>query len=325
MAKIKYYYDTETCRYERIQTSPADIAINAIGFVFICSIFGFGIAYLNSKYFPTREEQRLRSENKELAYHYKLADKELDNMSKMLDVLNDRDDKLYRVLFEQEPIDDEIRTAGAGGMKKFELLREGKLQREQLIVPTLERIDQMKRKMLIQTLSYDDLMAIAENKQAFWASIPSIQPVNNTSLKLLVSGFGMRLHPIYKVKKLHAGVDFACSIGTPIYATGDGKISLVAVSLSGYGKQLEINHGFGFKTKYAHMSKFLVKEGQKVKRGEIIGYSGNSGSSTGPHLHYEIIKDGKKIDPVHYFHNDLKPEEYDVILKIAAIENQSMG
>jgi murein DD-endopeptidase MepM/ murein hydrolase activator NlpD len=325
MAKIKYYYDTETCRYERIRTSPSDILINAIGFVFICSIFGFGIAYLNSKYFPTQEEQRLKSENQELSYYYSLTSKELDNMNQMLEVLSERDDKLYRVIFEQEPIPEDIRTAGAGGMRNFELLQKGEITREELIKPTLERIDRMKRRMLIQTLSYDDLMKIANNKQEFWQSVPSIQPVNNIGLKRLVSGYGMRMHPIYKVKKLHAGVDFAAPIGTPIYATGDGEVTLVRNSLSGYGKQVEISHGFGFKTKYAHMSKYIVKMGQKVKRGEIIGYIGNTGASTGPHLHYEIHKDRKRVDPVHYFHNDLSPEEYDIILQLAAKENQSMG
>jgi murein DD-endopeptidase MepM/ murein hydrolase activator NlpD len=179
--------------------------------------------------------------------------------------------------------------------------------------------------LYVQSVSYDEITELALKKEEYWSSIPAIQPILNKDLNLLASGFGMRLHPILKVKKMHTGVDFTAPKGSPIYSTGDGIVSLVATEFGGYGKYVEIDHGFGFVTRYAHMNDFSVKKGQRVKRGDKIGTVGNTGSSTAPHVHYEVMKDGRYVNPVNYFFKDLTPAEYDKILELASRENQSLS
>ncbi|MEH0158698.1 M23 family metallopeptidase [Limibacter armeniacum] len=325
MAKIKYYYDTETCRYERIRTSNFDIIINGIGILFLCSVFGFIFSLVYDKYFPSAEEARLRKENDELLYQYELLDDEVQEANQVLAMLQDRDNNIYRVIFEADPIPSEVRTAGVGGSQKYQDLLDKKLSREDLITSSFEKIDNLKRQMYIQTKSYDDITELALNKAEMLSSIPAIQPVDNKNLKRLASGFGMRFHPILKVRKLHTGIDFSADKGTPIYATGNGKVTMAKKSNSGYGWQIEIDHGFGYATKYAHMSKFHVKNGEKVVRGQLIGEVGNTGRSTAPHLHYEVVYKGKKVNPIKYFTKDITPDQYSKLLEQASVENQSLG
>ena len=325
MAKIKYYYDTESCRYERIKVSSWDIILNLLGFLVVSSIIGLGIFFVTDHYFESPAKASLRKENEELKLYYNILEKDMLETSKMLSVLEERDDDIYRVVFGVEPIADEIRTAGVGGSNRYRELLEKGLAREELILNNMQKIDQLKKQMYIQTKSYDEIIEMANNKEELLASLPAIQPVSNKELKRLASGFGYRMHPIYKVRKMHTGTDFSLVTGTPVYATGDGVVRFTRTSFGGYGKQIEINHGFGYRTKYAHLSEFLVKPGQKVKRGQIIAYSGNTGGSTAPHLHYEVIKDGKAVNPVNYFYQDVSDEEYAEILRLSSLENQSMG
>jgi murein DD-endopeptidase MepM/ murein hydrolase activator NlpD len=193
------------------------------------------------------------------------------------------------------------------------------------VIGLYEKVDKLRRKLYMESKSQDELVKLADNKEKLYAAIPAIQPISNKQLVALASGFGFRTHPIYKVRKMHSGIDFAASIGTPIYATADGKVVTVDVKFSGYGKLVEIDHGFGYRTRYAHMHDFAVRAGQHVKRGDLIGYVGNTGLSTAPHLHYEVLINGAQVDPVHYFYNDLSPTEYEKILELASIENQSLG
>jgi len=325
MARIKYYYDTQTCKYERVKVKNKDIILNALGLLSLTLIFAIGITIIYNSYFESPQEAHLKKENEELKFYYDILEKEIDGTNKMMQVLQDRDDNIYRTIFEADPIPSTIRQAGYGGTDRYKDLIEKGLEREELIVENIKKIDHLKKQMYIQTKSYDELLEMAKNKTEMWASIPAIQPITNKDLKRLASGFGPRIHPILKTKLMHAGIDFAAPIGTPIYATGDGKIIKVKNSFGGYGKQVVIDHGFGYKTLYGHMSKFNVKKGQKIKRGECIGYVGNSGQSTGPHIHYEIIKDGKVVNPVHFFYKDLNDVEYHKILELASIENQSLG
>ncbi len=325
MAKIKYYYDTESCRYERIKVSSWDIIINLLGFLVVSSIIGLGIFFVSDHYFESPAKAALRKENEELKLYYDLLEKDIAEANKMLAVLGERDDDIYRVVFGVEPIPEEIRAAGIGGSNRYrELLEEG-LEREELILNNMQRIDKLKKQMYIQTKSYDDIMAMAKDKEALLASMPAIQPVSNKELKRLASGFGYRMHPIYKVRKMHEGTDFSLPTGTPVYATGDGVVVYTKTKFSGYGKHIKIKHGFGYQTLYAHLNEFLVKPGQKVKRGQVIGYSGNTGGSTAPHLHYEVIVNGVKKNPVNYFYQDLSDEEYTEIRRLSAQENQSFG
>lgn len=325
MARIKYYYDTESCRYERIKVSTWDIILNALGFLAVSIFVSIGIVWAYMTYFESPEEAMLRKENEEMTYYYDLLNKQMTEANKMLSALQDRDDNIYRVIFGVEPVAEEIRTAGAGGSNRYIDLLDNDLEREKLIVENYEKLDILKRQMYIQTKSYDEIMNLARNKENFLASLPAIQPVSNKQLKRLSSGFGYRIDPIHKVRRPHNGVDFSLPKGTPVYATGDGVIKFTRKSFSGYGKQIEIDHGYGYVTKYAHLEMFNVKKGQKIKRGDLIAYSGNSGKSTAPHLHYEVKKDGVAINPVYYFSKDLTDEEFEEILRLASIENQALG
>ncbi len=324
MARIKYYYDTETCKYERIRVSKWDIFLNLLGFLAVALILAVGILFVFSSYFESPQVSLLKKERKELLIYYEDMQKELESMQQMLTSLEDRDDNIYRVIFEADPIPSTVREAGVGGTDRYRALREERLVREDLILETYKKIDKLKKKMYIQTKSYDEIKKMAENKTEMLACIPSIQPISNRELTRLASGYGMRMHPILKYRRMHAGCDFSAPQGTPIYATGNGKIEK-AYNSSGGGNTIIINHGFGYKTKYLHMSKFAVKAGQSVKRGDLIGYVGNTGLSAAPHCHYEVWKNGKHVNPVNYFYDDLTEGEYDKLLEIASRENQSLG
>ena len=325
MARIKYYYDTESCRYERIKVSTWDIILNLSGFFMVAFVLAGGMLWFYINYFESPEEAILRKENNQKDYYFEIHGNELDEMEKMLLALQSRDDEIYRVIFGVEPVPDQIRSAGIGGTNRYKDLLEAGVDRESMIMDNKKKIDELKRKMVIQSKSYDEIIKLAKNKEEWLRAMPAIQPVSNKQLKRLSSGFGYRIDPIHKVRRMHNGIDFSLPKGTPVYATGDGVIKLIKSSLGGYGKQIEIDHGFGYKTKYAHMDMFNVRKGQKVKRGEVIGYVGNSGGSTAPHCHYEIVKDGKKVNPVKYFLQDLTDEEYDKLLELASRNNQSLG
>ena len=325
MARIKYYYDTESCKYERVKVSTWDIVLNASGFIALAMVLALGIYYVVSVNFKSPVEAQLEKENQEFELHNKLMMDQLDEVSKMLSSLQERDDNVYRVIFEAEPIPSSIRNAGVGGVNRYKDLMDKGLEREELILEGYKKMDKLKKQMYIQTKSYDELIEMASKKEEFFASIPAIQPVSNRELKRLSSGFGWRTDPILKTRKMHKGVDFAAPRGTPVYTTGNGVVKKVKSSITGYGKQIEIDHGYGYVTKYAHLNAFNVKKGQKVRRGECIGYVGNTGKSTAAHLHYEVIKDNIKVNPVYYFYQDLNPSEYEEILRLASIENQSLG
>ncbi|MBL7875718.1 MAG: M23 family metallopeptidase [Cyclobacteriaceae bacterium] len=325
MARIKYYYDTETCKYERIKTSTGDIVLNTLGIISLTLAMAVGLLILYSSYFESPKELILKNEVKEMEFYYENLQAEVENLKKQLANMEYRDDNIYRVVLGAEPIDKGIRDAGVGGLDRYEDIKNKNTIHEDIIVSLSESVDNLRRKIYIESKSQDDVVELAESKEKLFASIPAIQPVANKQLIALASGFGMRIHPIYKVKKMHTGIDFAAAIGTPIYATADGVIDKLDVSFSGYGKMLEIDHGFGYRTRYAHMHGFAVKQGQKVKRGDLIGYVGDTGLSTAPHLHYEVFVNGSHANPVHYFFNDLNPAEYEKIIELASIENQSLG
>ncbi len=325
MARIKYYYDTETCKYERIKVRTQDVIWNVLGLASLILVSSVGIVFLFFSYFESPKEVRLTNEVEEMQHYYENLENEVTQLHEVLAALERRDDNLYRVVLGSEPIDPSIRNAGIGGTDRYTELRNKDLDNKDIIVELKEDVDKLRRKMYIQSKSYDEIADLAESKEKLFAAIPAIQPVSNEELIRLASGFGYRTHPIYKVRKMHPGIDFSAPLGTPIYATADGKVVKAQVRFSGYGKLIEIDHGFGYKTRYAHMQEFEVKAGQTVKRGQIIGYVGSTGLSTAPHLHYEVLKNDKQINPVHYFFNDLNPDEYEKIIELASIENQSLG
>ena len=322
MARIKYYYDTETCKYERLKVSAWDVIINTLGFLFVSLIFSAGLVLVYMSYFQSPREAYLEKENAQLELYYELLGKEFDQTNAVLAALKERDDNIYRVIFEAEPTP--IARVNYVEAAKYKNLLDKGLESDELIKSTLLKVDNLKKQMYSQSKSYDEIAKLAKSKTQMLASIPAIQPVSNKELTKLVSGFGMRIHPIYKVKMMHTGCDFSTPRGTPVYAAGDGVVKTVMTNLGGYGKEVEIDHGYGYVTKYAHLDEFKVKVGQKVKRGELIALSGNTGSSTAPHVHYEVIHDDKKVNPVHYFFNDLNPAEYEKMLEYAEVENQSL-
>jgi murein DD-endopeptidase MepM/ murein hydrolase activator NlpD len=273
------------------------------------------------QFFDSPKEKILNREIKNLTTQFEVVQKKLSQLELVLDDVQKRDDNIYRVIFEADPIPSSIRKAGYGGVNRYQELNGFK--NSDLIIETSKKIDQITKQLYIQSKSFDDIIELAKSKADMLAAIPAIQPVSNADLSRMASGFGYRIHPIYKTRKLHAGMDFSAKTGTPIYATGDGKISKVRRSRKGYGNHVVIEHGYGYKTLYAHMSKYIVKKGQKVKRGDVIGYVGSTGTSVAPHLHYEVHKDGRKINPVNFYYNDLKPDEYEKMLEISSQNNQS--
>lgn len=325
MAKIKYYYDTETCKYERVKTKTSDVILNGLGMMALVLIVAAAMVLAADQILPSPKTVSLENKLAEQKFYITKLDREIKNLNEILSELENRDDNIYRAVLGAEPIDKSIREAGVGGSERYADIRSKDITDKEAIIALHEKVDKLRRKIYIESKSQDELVKLAEKKEKLFASIPAIQPISNKQLVALASGFGLRTHPIYKMRKLHSGIDFAAPLGTPIYATADGQVITVDVKFSGYGKMVEIDHGFGYKTRYAHMHEFAVKKGQQVRRGDLIGYVGNTGLSTAPHLHYEVHINGKQVDPVHYFYNDLSPAEYEKILELASIENQSLG
>ena len=322
MAKVKYYYDTKTLNYQRIEKSTWDklknilIYLGASMFTAVIMIVIFNI------FFDSPKEKRLKREISNLITQYNLIDNQLSDIDIVLKDMQDRDDNIYRIIFEADPIPTSIRTAGFGGVNRYRHLE--KMNNSNLIIATTKKVDIISKQIYIQSKSYDQVIEMANNKTEMLACLPSIQPVANKDLKRMVSGFGMRIHPVYKTRKMHEGMDFTASIGTPIYATANGTVIKSTYATGGYGKHVIIKHGeFGYQTLYAHMNQINVTKNQVVKRGEIIGYVGNTGLSVGPHLHYEVHKDGHKLNPSYFYHNDLSPSEYKKLIELSSKENQS--
>ena len=321
MAKVKYYYDTKTLSYKRIELSGLNKLKRLFYFLIGSAFTGLLMVIIFFQFFDSPKEKRLNREIDILTTQYEIVDDKLRQVELVLDDVQNRDDNIYRVIFEADPIPKSIRKAGYGGVNRYENLKG--FNNSDLITNTSEKVDQISKQLYIQSKSFDDIIELAKNKTDMLAALPAIQPVSNKNLSRMASGYGYRIHPIYKTRKMHSGMDFSAKTGTPIYATGDGKISKVRRSRRGYGNHVVIDHGYGYKTLYAHMKKYAVKKGQKVKRGEVIGYVGSTGTSVAPHLHYEVHKDGRKINPVNFYFNDLNPEEYEKMLEISSQNNQS--
>lgn len=321
MSKIKYRFNTKSLTYERAKLTPREIALRVLSYLATGLVFATVVIVLAYRFLDSPKEKQLLRENENLKIQYDILNKRVELLSEVLEDLQQRDDNIYRVIFEAEPIADDIRKAGFGGVNRYKAL-EG-YDNSQLIIEATKKIDRLAKQMYIQSKSFDEVFKLAKNKEIMLASIPAIQPISNKDLTRLASGFGYRTHPIYKIQHLHTGLDFTAPVGTEIYTAGDGTVKEVNIEPRGYGMHVIISHGFGYETLYAHMSKFAVKQGQKVKRGEIIGYVGNTGTSTGPHLHYEVIKNGEKINPINFFYNDLTPEEYQKMIEIGSQAGQS--
>ncbi|MCB0480741.1 MAG: M23 family metallopeptidase [Flavobacteriales bacterium] len=321
MAEKKYKYNRKTLSYEKIELTIKDRLLKIGTHALTGVVFASAFVTLTYFFIDSPKEKQLKRENSQLLLQYELLNKKLGQISRVLSDLENRDDNIYRVIFEAEPISKNIRKAGFGGVNRYTNL-EG-FQNSEVVVNTHRNLDQITKQLYIQSKSFDEVFEMARKKEDLLASIPSIIPISNDDLKRVSSGFGMRMHPVLKIPKFHEGQDFTAPVGTDIYATGNGVVKRVAKERFGFGYHVIIDHGYGYETIYAHMSDILVRENQKVLRGDVIGLVGSTGTSTAPHLHYEVLKNGYKIDPVNYYYQDLTPAQFKEIVEQSNLPLQS--
>ena len=319
--KTYYMYNPKTLEYERVYPSAKErfvVAVKNLSFGLIIGVATFfSFLYL----FDSPMEALLRKENKLLETQYGLLMMELNQANDVLEDLQQRDENLYRAIFHADSIPMSIRNSGFGGSNRYEHLKG--LPNSELVIETTRRIDLLKKQLYVQSNSLEELILLGKDMDNRLSCIPAIQPVSNKDLKRIASGYGMRIDPFYHIPKFHEGMDFTASIGTEIYATGNGKV-VFASRKQGYGNCLIIDHGYDYQTLYGHIDKFKVRVGQQVTRGEIIATVGNTGKSKGPHLHYEVIFKGRPVNPANYYFQDLTPEEYDQMIQLADNHGQMM-
>ncbi|MDC8003126.1 M23 family metallopeptidase [Aureisphaera galaxeae] len=324
MSKVKYYYDSDTLSYRKIEPKKG----RKFGFValfFVAAIlFGLlGVLILyNIPGIETPKEKSMKRELANLEFQYEILNRKMSQAEEVLEDLANRDNNLYRVYFEANPIPEEQRKAGFGGINRYKEL-EG-YDNSNLIINSSQRLDILTKQIVVQSRSLDEITQLAEEKEQLLEAIPAIQPVNNEDLTRMASGYGYRTDPFTKARKFHWGMDFTAPRGTPVYASGNGVVTRADNAASGYGKHIRIDHGFGYQSLYAHLYKYNVKKGQKVKRGDLIGFVGSTGRSEAPHLHYEIFKDNERINPINFYYGNLSAEEFAELLKKSQQENQSL-
>lgn len=324
MSKVKYYYDSETLSYRKIERKKG----RRLG-IFLLSLLGMLLSgfllllvYINLPYVETPKEKALKRELANMELQFNLLNKKMNEAEAVLSEVAERDNNLYRVYFEANPIPQEQRRAGFGGINRYRDL-EG-FDNSKLIIASSRRLDVLTKQIVVQSRSLDEIAKLAEEKEKLLSAIPAIQPVRNEDLSRVASGFGYRTDPFTKAIKFHFGMDFTAPRGTPIYATGDGVITRADNKATGYGHHIRIDHGYGYESLYAHLYKYNVRQGQRVKRGDLIGFVGSTGRSEAPHLHYEIYKDNERINPIHFYYGNLSPQEFADMLEKAQQENQSL-
>ncbi len=322
MKKIKYYYNSNTLRYEKLVTPLRVKLLRVFGFVAASLVTAAIISYLAFQFIGSPKEKFLVIENERLTFKFQEINEKVIDLQLQMSELEKRDNEVYRAIFEAKPIPDSAREKSIE--KKKEEAKVDRMNDQEIINAIEKSLTVLTNRIQFQNKSFSEIKNLLNNKEELLASTPAIQPVSNKNLDRIASGFGYRIDPIYKTVKLHAGLDFTANTGTPIYATAKGIIKVAGYHAGGYGNHVIINHGYGYETLYGHMARIKVRVGQKIKRGEVIGYVGSTGKSTGPHCHYEVHKYGHKIDPVYFFYNDLSPEQFDRLLKKAAASNQSL-
>jgi murein DD-endopeptidase MepM/ murein hydrolase activator NlpD len=321
MPPTKYKFNPESLSFVKIRLGIGELLLRSLAY-FIGSVI-IAVLYwvVFAAFFESPKEKALKREVQQLTIQYDLINREMGNIENVLDDLQKTDDNLYRTIFEAEPIPVTLREGGVGGVNRYKSL-EG-YRNSNLVIETINRLDKIRKKVYIQSKSFDDLIGLAKNKEDMLRSVPAIIPISGKDLTRIASGFGLRIHPIYKIIKFHYGMDFTAPAGTDVYVTGNGVVAEVQTSQRGLGKNIVIDHGFGYSSIYGHLSNFNVRVGQKVQRGDVIGFVGNTGTSIANHLHYEIKLNGVNIDPVNYYFEDLSPAEYERMIEIASKTGQS--
>lgn len=321
MKKQKFRYNSDTLSYDKVELSWRERILRTLLVVAPAVVLGFGFYLLFSSVFVSANEQALDRENLDLNKQIKEMNDELLLIAAVVDDLEKRDNEIYRVVFNAEPFPEQMRELGTGGSEDYEEIKG--FNHSERVIENKKLIKALEKRIYAQSISFDEVIKLAKEKEQMLASIPAIQPVSNIDLTRISSGYGWRIDPIYKTKKMHWGLDFTAETGTNVYSTGNGVVKEIQEKRWGYGNCIIVDHGFGYVSRYAHLSAFNVKKGDKVLRGQIIGLVGSTGKSTAPHLHYEIEKNGKKIDPVHFFHSDISGDEYERLLEMANNANQS--
>ncbi len=321
MKNIKYYFNTHTLRFEKLVTPLRVKLLKVFAFIATAIVSAGIIVVIAFQYIDSPKTKMLEQQNADLKDDYTVMQQQVNQLQQKMDELLNRDNNVYRSIFESSPIPDSARLKAIEKSKEIQLVKS--LNENDLVNSIGTQLNRLTLLATYQNKSFNDIEGMVKNKEKLLAAIPAIQPVSDKDLTRIASGFGTRIDPVYKVPKFHAGLDFAAPIGTPIYATADGIVTNAGFDEGGYGNRVIINHGFGYETLYGHMYKTKVRVGAKVKRGELIGYVGSTGKSTGPHCHYEVHRNGTPVDPVYYFYNDLTPEQYDRLLKLAQAANQS--
>ncbi|MFC4720703.1 M23 family metallopeptidase [Geojedonia litorea] len=322
MSKVKYYYDSDTLSYRKIERKKGTTITYAAVFLLASALFGFLFVFIASQFVQSPKERALARELQNMQLQYKLLNKRVNDAFAALENVEERDNGIYRLYFEANPIPEEQRRAGFGGINRYSKF-EG-YDNSKLIIESNKRLDVLQKAIVVQSRSLDEIALLAADKEKFLASIPAIQPVNNENLTRMASGFGYRTDPFTKVRKFHYGMDFTAPRGTPVYATGDGVVTRADNRATGYGNHIRIDHGYGYESLYAHLYKYNVRDNQRVKRGDLIGFIGSTGRSEAPHLHYEIFKDGERINPINFYYGNLSAEEFSKLLEKAQLENQSL-
>lgn len=320
MAKIKYFYNPHKLDFEKVGTNIWSIVLRIFGFLSASAVAGGIMVFVAYTFIDSPKERILKRENDQYRYQINVLNQKLTQLNGVMKELQERDRNIYRAIFEAEPMEINTDNEKLTNLNKYRDL-EGFNNSEELIALN-QKIDHLSSLVDAQSKSFDELTEMAKNKTEYLAAIPAIQPISNKDLTRMASGYGYRIHPIFKTHKFHSGIDFTAPKGTPIYATGNGTVT-TAENGSGYGNHIVINHGYGYSSLYAHMSKMACRPGKKVKRGELIGYVGSTGTSTAPHVHYEVIKGERKVNPINYFFNDLTEQEYQAIRELASREGQS--
>jgi murein DD-endopeptidase MepM/ murein hydrolase activator NlpD len=322
MAKIQYRFDPTDLTYKKIKKSSKKKFLRIFGYIAFLFTVGYIFTNIFTSYYQTPEEKELIRKNQELKAKYQLLQNNIAEVDHKLEAIEQRDDYLYRPIFELDPISSSIREAGTGGVSQYENLK--KIGNSEVIVNTAQELDQVSKKLYIQSKSFDSVTKLAKNKEKMLACIPAIQPISLNDFRRISDYYGSRRDPFNGKIRMHYGMDFTGPVGTDIYATGDGKVVRAEYNPHGYGNEVIIDHGFGFKTVYAHLKKITVKKGQKVKRGDVIGKLGNTGRSTGPHLHYEVRRHNRPVDPIKYYFNDISAEEYDKMIAVSSRNRRPM-
>jgi murein DD-endopeptidase MepM/ murein hydrolase activator NlpD len=322
MSKVKYKFNTKSLTYEKVKIGFKQRLWQVISYLATGLVFATITIALSTQFLPSPGDKRREREIEALKLHYDLLQNKLNQVEDVLKDLEDRDDNIYRAIFESEPLPKTMRYGGSGGSDKYAAF--DSYDNGDLLRFSSERMDKISKRLYIQSKSFDEVVNLAKSKEKMIASIPAIMPINQKDLSHAVtSGFGWRTHPIYKTQEFHMGMDFTAEQGTHIYATGDGVVLRADNLAQGYGHHVVIDHGFGYQSLYGHMSKIVAKAGQKITRGQLIGYVGSTGLSTAPHIHYEVIKNGEKVNPINYYYNDLSPEKYQQLVELSKKSTQS--